>query len=170
MRFGIAIFPQKEVQDIANSFRKRYDPHYSLIAPHITLKESFELKEERIESAVKQLEEVANTTRVFSIHFHKISTFYPTSNVIYFSIRNTEELNTLHKKLHKGLLKQEQKFSFVPHLTIGQDLSNDELHDIYSRLRMHKIDLNSIVDRFHLLYQLENKTWTIYQSFLFGKK
>ncbi len=170
MRFGIAIFPQKEVQDIANSFRKRYDPHYSLITPHITLKESFELEEKQVEPIVKQLEEIANTTPRFTIHFHKISTFYPTNNVIYLAIKNTEELNTLHKKLHQGFLKQEQKYSFVPHLTIGQDLSNDELHDVYSRLRMHKIDLNSIVDRFHLLYQLENKTWKNYHTFLFGKK
>ena len=42
MYFGIATFPEKEVQDIANSYRKRYDPHYSLIPPHITLKEKFE--------------------------------------------------------------------------------------------------------------------------------
>lgn len=170
MKFGIAIFPQKEVQDIANSLRKRYDSHYSLIAPHITLKESFDLEEEQIETAVEHLQQVAETTAPFTIHFNKISNFYPTSNVIYFVIENTEAITALHKRINTGPLEHKGKFSFVPHLTIGQDLPNDELHDVYSRLRMHKIDLDSIVDRFHLLYQLKNKTWTVYQSFLLEPK
>ena len=38
MKFGVVIFPSKKLQDLANSYRKRYDPHYSLITPHLTLK------------------------------------------------------------------------------------------------------------------------------------
>lgn len=35
MKYGIAIFPGKDLQDLANSLRKRYDPKYALI-PHIS--------------------------------------------------------------------------------------------------------------------------------------
>ena len=49
MRYGIAIFPSKEIQDEANSYRKRYDPHYPLIPPHITLKDAFEADDEMID-------------------------------------------------------------------------------------------------------------------------
>ena len=59
MKYGIAIFPQKKVQDVANSFRKRYDPRYTLIQPHITLKEAFELEEEKLPEVVEHLERVA---------------------------------------------------------------------------------------------------------------
>ena len=30
MKYGIVAFPSKKVQDFANSYRKRYDPHYAL--------------------------------------------------------------------------------------------------------------------------------------------
>ena len=43
MKFGVVIFPSKKLQDLANSYRKRYDPHYSLITPHLTLKEDLKL-------------------------------------------------------------------------------------------------------------------------------
>ncbi len=38
MKYGIVAFPSKQLQDFANSYRKRYDSHYTKITPHITLK------------------------------------------------------------------------------------------------------------------------------------
>ena len=43
MKFGIVAFPSKKIQDLANTYRKRYDSHYSKVTPHITLKEAFEV-------------------------------------------------------------------------------------------------------------------------------
>ena len=45
MKFGIALFPSKKLQDTVNQYRKRYDARYSYIAPHITVKEAFEAEE-----------------------------------------------------------------------------------------------------------------------------
>src|SRR5699024_5327838 len=41
MKYGVAIFPSKEIQDEVNAYRKRYDPKYSQIPPHITIKAAF---------------------------------------------------------------------------------------------------------------------------------
>lgn len=45
MKFGIALFPSKKLQDTVNQYRKRYDSRYAYIAPHITVKEAFEAEE-----------------------------------------------------------------------------------------------------------------------------
>ena len=47
----------KKLQDIANSYRKRYDTNYALIPPHLTLRTPFELTD--LEAA-----EVVSTLRV----------------------------------------------------------------------------------------------------------
>ena len=73
MYYGIVAFPQKHVQDKVNALRKRYDPHYSLIPPHITLKEKFELSDDKLEKAVQDLERIAKEVKAFQIKFHKIS-------------------------------------------------------------------------------------------------
>ena len=49
MKLGIVIFPSKMIQDKANGLRKRYDPHYALVPPHITLKTPFETQDEQLE-------------------------------------------------------------------------------------------------------------------------
>lgn len=169
MHFGIAVFPQKTVQDKINSYRKRYDPHYSLIPPHITLKEKFEMPEENLDDAVEKLEQIAKEVHAFKISFHKVSHFHPTSNTIYLAIENCEPLIELHNKLNEVFGPVESPYDYIPHLTIGQKMSEEELHDVYSSLRMRSFNLETKIDRFHLLYQLENGSWSVYQSFLLAK-
>lgn len=169
MKLGIAIFPPKEVQDVANRLRKRYDPNYALIAPHITIKEAFEVPEDTLPDVVNTLNRIADETNSFELHIHKVSHFHPTNNVIYFAIQENEQLNSLHERIFNDpLLKHERKYSFVPHVTIGQNIADDELHDIYSRLRMRDFDFKFAVNRFHLVYQLDNLQWSTYETFKFN--
>jgi 2'-5' RNA ligase len=169
MYYGIVAFPQKHVQDKVNALRKRYDPHYSLIPPHITLKEKFELSDDKLEKAVQDLERIAKEVKAFQIKFHKISHFHPTSNTIYYAIENGEPLVKLHNKINEVFESVEAPYKYIPHLTIGQKMAEDELHDVYGSLRMKNVQMESKIDRFHLMYQLENGSWSIHQSFLLAK-
>ncbi|PLS02899.1 YjcG family protein [Neobacillus cucumis] len=170
MKFGVVIFPSKQLQDIVNSYRKRYDPHYALIPPHLTLKHAFEATEEDAKNFADKLRNIASNTSPFSLKTTKISSFKPVNNVIYFKVDPTNELNNLHAEINRELNDQKTEYAFVPHITIGQKLSNDEHSDIFGSLRMTKIDHEETIERFHLLYQLENESWTVYETFRLGKE
>jgi 2'-5' RNA ligase len=171
LRCTIAIFPSVGVQERANSYRMRYDSHYAMIQPHVKLKWPFEVPETDLEMIVKEIESVTKEVSPFSIRFHKIKTFFPTSRVIYMGIQDPTPLTRLHDKLSKqGPLQQEEKYVYIPHLTIGQDMIDDEFHDVYGRLKMLDLNLDSTIDRIHLLYQLGDKTWTAHQTFLLQAK
>ncbi|RXT14965.1 2'-5' RNA ligase family protein [Ammoniphilus sp. CFH 90114] len=170
MKYTIAIFPGHEVQERANSYRKRYDSHYALIQPHMKLKWPFEATEQEIPEIVTHIENVARETEPFELTFHKIKTFYPTNPVIYFGVQDPTPLTSLHQLLSEGALGRDEKYVFLPHLTIGQDMNEDEFHDVYGRLKMINLNLHSQIDRISLLYQLGDKTWTTHQTFLLGKK
>lgn len=169
MKFGVVIFPSKKLQDLANSYRKRYDSHYALIPPHLTLKSAFEATEEEAKEFAEKLREIARNTNQISLKTTKISSFYPVNNVIYLKIEPTEELAKLQSDINQESIGQEQEYAFVPHITIGQNLSNEEYSDVYGQLRMKKIEHEEIVDRFHLLYQLDNDSWTVYETFRLGQ-
>jgi 2'-5' RNA ligase len=170
MKFGVVIFPSKKLQDLANSYRKRYDPHYALITPHLTLKGPFEASEDQIKEVAHKLKNTAMNYQPFQLKVLKISSFYPLNNAIYFKIQNNEELESLHKELHTDYPGGTPEYNFVPHITIGQKLSNDEHSDVYGSLKMLSIKHEEEVDRFHLLYQLENGSWTVYETFRFGEE
>lgn len=170
MKFGVVIFPSKKLQDIANSYRKRYDPHYSLITPHLTLKNAFEATEEEVVNIADKIRQIASNTNVFPLKTLKISSFQPVNNVIYFKVEPTEELTKLYNEINQEFSEQHLDYAFVPHITIGQKLSNDEHSDVYGSLRMKRFDHEEIIDRFHLLYQLDNGSWTVYETFRLGKE
>lgn len=169
MKYGIAIFPSKPIQDKANSYRKRYDPHYSLIPPHITLKESFEADNDKIHQLVQELHEIAKNTEPVTFNINKVSTFAPVTNTLYLKVDASQELVNLYEKLQSGKFPTNKEYTFIPHITIAKSLSDQEYADVYGSLQMKDIQLEDTVDRFQLLYQLENGSWTVYESFVFGK-
>ncbi len=169
MNYGIVIFPSKEIQDEANALRKRYDTKYDLIPPHITLKSSFHADESLRKQIETELERIAKETKPFTIHMNKVSTFAPVTNTIYFKVEPIPELEKLHNLMHEGIFPQERQYSFVPHITIAQDLVEDEFSDVLGSLRMKKIQFEDFIDRFQFCYQLDNGSWTVYETFTFGK-
>ncbi|MFG6115615.1 YjcG family protein [Halobacillus sp. MO56] len=169
MKYGIAIFPPKKIQDVANSYRKRYDPHYALIPPHITVKEPFEAEDNEIKEMVPYLKEIAKEMQPFEIEINKVSSFTPITNTIYLKVEPTDIIMGLNEKLYAEHLPGEREHSYVPHITIAQKLSDDEYSDVYGTLRMKGFDLKETVDRFQLLYQLDNGSWTVYETFVLGE-
>lgn len=170
MKFGVVIFPSKSLQDLVNSYRKRYDPHYALIPPHLTLKDAFEASEDDIRKFANQLQEIAKDFSPFTIKTTKASSFQPANNVIYLKVDSEKTLEGLHNKINQQFNDNDLEYSFVPHITIGQNLSNDEHSDVFGSLRMLKMENEETIDRFHLLYQLENGSWTVFETFRFGKE
>src|SRR5690625_755157 len=126
MKYGIAIFPSKEIQDEANGYRKRYDPRYSQIPPHITLKSAFTMSETDRDTIVDELKKIANESKPFDIHITKVRSFAPVTNTIFLKVEPCEELSTLHEKMHTGKFTVEREHPFVPHITIAQDLDDDQ--------------------------------------------
>lgn len=169
MKYGIALFPSKKVQDFANSYRKRYDSHYALIPPHLTLKGAFEASEEEVQAIVKELRKIAAETEPFTLKITKFSSFSPVNNVIYLKVEPNETLQKLHEQFYSGIFTDKPEYAFVPHITIGQSLSDAEHSDVYAQLKMQRVHFEETIDRFHLLYQLENGSWTVHETFLLGK-
>ena len=169
MKYGIAIFPSKAIQDEANALRKRYDPEYAMIPPHITLKPGFNLGDTSISDITKILQEISNDTKPFKININKVSTFAPVTNTIYFKVDPEPELDALHKKIQESISSSDNKdeFSFVPHITISQDLVDEEYHDVFGSLKMKKVELEDYIDRMQLCYQLENGSWQVHETFKF---
>src|SRR5699024_7227416 len=154
-------------QEAANSLRKRYDPAYSLVPPHIALKYSFPADDLLIKELTSELDTIANETTPFKIVINKVSSFAPVENVIYFKVEQSESLTELNEKLHSGRFPKERKHAFVPHITLAKNLVEQEYSDVYSSLKLKSYTFEDTIDRFHLCYKLDNGSWTVYDTFIF---
>ena len=165
MKFGVVAFPSKELQDLANGYRKRYDPHYARITPHMTIKGVFDANDKEIEEVAKAIKSVLKKHGPFELNVSKVSTFAPITNAIYFKADPNEKLTSLHKELNYDFFGEEPEYAFVPHITIAQKLTSGEHDDIIGQLKMIGVNHSEIIDRLHLLYQLEDESWTVYETF-----
>lgn len=170
MNFGIALFPTKEVQDFANSYRKRYDPHYNLIQPHLTIRESELWDETRLTEAVLHLEQAARELEPFTIQFNRFSSFAPVSATLYLAMVDPVPILHCNQRICSGILEEPHRaLAYTPHLTIGQEMSNDECQDVLASLKKVPVHFQVRFDRFHLMYQTDNQAWTVHQTFLLNK-
>ena len=169
MNYGIVIFPSKEIQDEANAYRKRYDPRYAQIPPHITMKSSFRADKAARSLFITELNKIAKEVQPFSIKISKVRSFTPVTYTIFFKIEPNESLTILNEFMHKEPFPTEREHPFVPHITIGQQLEEDEFSDIYGSLQMKDIYFEDTIDRFQLCYQLENGSWSVFETFLLGQ-
>lgn len=167
MKIGVVLFPSKQVQDFANSYRKRYDTKYALISPHVTIKERTEIDEADLPKVLEYLQQVADETKPIQLKIDGVRSFAPTNNVLYLKVLPTRELATLQQKLHEGVLNQPPKYEFLPHITIGQDLADAELFDVLERMRMEQVHFEETITRMAVMYELENETWNVYETFRF---
>ncbi|MDN7241457.1 YjcG family protein [Planococcus sp. N028] len=165
MKYGVAAFPSKKLQDLANSYRKRYDPHYELITPHMTLKDAFEADDNQIKEISDEIAKIAKKHKPFKMHATRVSSFSPLTNTLYFKVEPTPEILALHDDLHKDSFGTKPKYTYVPHITIAQKMSDSEHSDIFGQLKMVGVDHEEMIDRIHLLYQLEDGSWTVFDTF-----
>lgn len=165
MKFGIVAFPSKEIQDFANSYRMRYDSHYAQLPPHITIREEVVTDEANLKVVADLLFEATKNVKPFDISIPKVGTFKPINNVIYLKVDAEEALYDLFNKLHTDEFGGAAEYQYVPHITLAQGITADELNDIYGQLRMTKIEFSETIDRIHLLYQLENGSWTVHETY-----
>ncbi|PSL26494.1 2'-5' RNA ligase [Planomicrobium soli] len=165
MKYGVVAFPSKKLQDLANSYRKRYDPHYEQITPHMTLKDAFEADDNQIKEISDEIAKIAKRHRPFKLHASRVSSFSPLTNTLFFKVDPSPEILAIHKDLHSDPFGKETKYTYVPHITIAQKMSDSEHADVFGQLKMAGINHEEIIDRIHLLYQLEDGSWTVFDTF-----
>ncbi len=169
MKYGIVIFPSKHIQDEANALRKRYDPRYALIPPHITLREAFDMDIQTRDDITEELKIMAKKMEPFQININKVSTFAPVTYTVYFKVEPHPTLSKLHDQMYSGKFPVDKEHTFVPHITIAQDLMEEEYYDVFGSLKLKQVQLEDTIDRMQLCYQLENGSWTVYETFVFGE-
>ncbi len=171
MYYCVVIFPSSPVQEKANTYRKRYDSQYAFIPPHVKLLNPFQLSSGQLNHLTETIRRIAGNTEPFTLRFHKVGSFAPTNNVIYYGIENKEHLTALHRELTDRIPVAGDPYTYVPHLTIAQELTVAELNDVYGRLRMVNVNMSSDVRHIHLLQRPDpDSVWEIVQSFPLANK
>ncbi len=139
----IMIFPKFSNMAEIDAIRQKYDPLANLVKPHITLMFPFKSN--------------WTTDKVFELVYHSVSGISPFELELHgFSTEKSEFGNYLFlnitkgmkpiKEIHQRLYKGKSKFSYHPHMTVGNLKTSEQLNVAYEDVRNCDEIFSTVVD------------------------
>jgi len=155
---AIHIFPELEQVDLIQSIRKKYDPLYTCIPPHITLVFPFESQLTNAD-LYRHVKQAVTGFQPFLIRLEEITA--SNDHYLFLNVkRGNDQIIALHDKLYTGPLATYRSYShtYLPHLTVGrlnheQDLEealkdtrsfNHSFETQVSQVMVERIDHNEL--------------------------
>ncbi len=144
----IMIFPQFNNEYIINAIREKYDPLHNLVGPHITLVFPFQDEMSNIELE-KKLEDCLMKTKSFKLLLQGISKQHDVyGNYVFLNVKlGSKEIIDIHKNLYRDIWGREDNQLYVPHMTIGNLASKDEMIKAYADIKNLDICFETFVDK-----------------------
>lgn len=147
MNYTVAIFPEFEGIDVINSIRKKYDPSYAWLGPHIALVYYF--KEKPLVGKIKEL------MREFSSFEIKLNKLRASSKNNYIFLEVTdgrEKIIKIKDKLYNALgLKWDKDFSYSPHMTLANLKTKKEQKIALNEIQKLNLNYSCKIDSFYVL-------------------
>lgn len=117
---AIHIFPELEQVDLIQSIRKKYDPLYTCIPPHITLVFPFE-SEITNTDLYRHVKQAVTGFQPFTIRLEEITA--SNGHFLFLNVKQgNDQIIALHDKLYTGPLATYRSYmhTYLPHLTVGR--------------------------------------------------
>lgn len=149
---------QSDELSIVEEIRKKYDPLFNKIPPHITLVFPFHFEKSNVVEIVNKIEAVIRGIIAFpfeatGVNFQKS---YCALNVT----RNSSIFEKINNELYTGVLEQFRlkTITYKPHLTLGRYFSPDQKTSIEQDLNLFHIKVFGNVTHIILEEVLEDQT------------
>jgi len=165
---ALACFPTIDTTKI-EAFRKKYDPHYNLIKPHITLIFPIDNTSISRKSLSEHIKSVVNNWESFNIELSGLKISW--DHWLFLLVKEgKKEIIELHDELYQGILSPHLRsdLEYIPHISIGRFIKKtlQNSSEISEGVVFDEIRYNLALEetkRLNLIYQTEVKTVQLIQ-------
>lgn len=171
LRLGVALLLAPAVAAEIDGLRRAIgDGALARIPPHITLVPPVNVRSDRLADALRGLRTAAAGAPAggLSLTLGPVRTFSPASPVIYLDVGgDLEALHALRDRVFREPLSRPLTFPFVPHLTLMDEASPEQLAAVPGLLARYTRGVK--VDCVHLLRETPGRRWEALADAAFGK-
>jgi 2'-5' RNA ligase len=135
-RIGVAIaIPAPYAGQLQEARSRVGDPLADAIPPHITVIGPTVVDQSVLPAVAEHLEKVAAETAPFRVHLRGTATFRPVSPVVFVAlVEGIAECELVEQLARSGVLAQELRFSYHPHVTVAHEVSEDALDEAFAAM------------------------------------
>ena len=151
MVYAIVIYPDLQNDSKIREFRKKYDPHFQLINPHITVVFPFpDIEKEKIKSHISKIIKKHNG---FSLRLKGLVKSF--DNWLFLTMKEgNDKIVKLHDQLYTGILKEHlrEDIEFIPHVGLGLFETEEEYKKAENEAKNLNLDYKCKVKSIHLIH------------------
>ncbi|MFV0535129.1 MAG: 2'-5' RNA ligase family protein [Cumulibacter sp.] len=131
---GVTIpIPAPYAQTLSRARMDSGDVDALAIAPHITLLPPMAVERDDLDSVSAHLRQVAAGSAPFVVTLAGTGTFRPTSATVFVALsEGSREATHLHEVINAGVLRQEPRFPYHPHVTLAHNVGEEFLEAAYT--------------------------------------
>lgn len=162
---GVAVgLPEPHASFLQDARRAAGDAQADRVRTHVTLLPPTAVPGVGMAEIEAHLAGVADRHRRFTIELGRVGTFRPVSPVQFLEVTSgAGECAALAASIRSGPLAGDLRFPYHPHVTIAQQVSNDALDDIGTKLSRYRLRFQ--VGSFQLYDQDQQEMWRPVRSF-----
>ena len=136
VRIGVSLtVPEPFGTQLADARRATGDAYADLIPPHVTLLGPTVVDVADLAEVEEHLARVAREAESFTLHLRGAATFRPVSPVVFVQVvQGIAECEQLEGRVRSGLLDQELRFHYHPHVTVAHEVPDDALDEAFASM------------------------------------
>jgi 2'-5' RNA ligase len=164
---SICIFPQFHNQEKIQNLRKKYDPLYPYIPPHITLVHPFQ-SSLRSKELINHVMNCLQHTNPFEIRLSSVSG--AADHYLFLNVKKGNDfIIQLRDHLYSGILEKYllRDNSYMPHLTVGNLTTDEDFQNALDETVNFKADFIATVNKIAIEQIAEDGTSTIEYEYYF---
>jgi len=133
--YALVVYLHGPLARLVNGFRRELDPHHSDKLAHISVLPPRPLAISE-EAAVGEARSCCDKWEPFEIEVAAATSFLPVNGVVYLELgAGAEQMEQLHRALDQGHLAGPAAYAYVPHITVGQEMNEEETRRVLERVR-----------------------------------
>jgi 2'-5' RNA ligase len=168
---GVVIaIPEPHASVLAGWRHQVGDTLGELIPPHVTLLPPTPVNSDELPAIRSHLAKAAEAATAFPMHLYGTGTFRPMSPVVFIQVaRGIADCELLEQSIRSGPLLRELDFTYHPHVTVAQEIPDEQLDAAYDGLS--SFVARFAVDRFSLFERTGRGAaaqWIKQEDFILG--
>jgi 2'-5' RNA ligase len=151
MAYAVVAYPDLEDESKIQEFRKKHDPYFQLIKPHITLMFPFpDTDRKRVE------QHVSDVARGFpQFHLKLVGLKKSFDNWLFLLIgEGNDRIVELHDKLYAGMFRRylREDIEFIPHVGLGLFEKDEDYQKAEEEAKRLNLNYECEVKNIHLIH------------------
>ena len=165
---GVVITIPEPHASVLSGWRRRVgDKLGENIPPHVTLLPPTPIDRDELPAVRNHLEKAAEAATAFPMHLFGTGTFRPMSPVVFIGVaRGIADCELLEQSIRSGPLVRDLDFTYHPHVTVAQDVSDEQLDAAYEGLSSFVARFQ--VEHFSLFERAADGSWNGQEDYRLG--